>query len=99
MRGDQRLQIGEKHRVGAAGVGQKCASRRSLNGKGGLKQILDSGPLFGRHGAVGPWSPRIRNALATAQSRFTVAGEIANAAAVSSTLRPANTLSSTIRPC
>src|SRR5262249_17161203 len=56
-----------------------------------------SGPIIRRRHLV--LSSLYNHSLAVAQSRFTVAGEIPSASAVSSTDSPAKNLSSTTRLC
>jgi hypothetical protein len=52
------------------------------------EQLLDLAPALGGGAGHPSSSSRLSHARAMVQSRFTVAGEVPNASAVSSTLRP-----------
>ena len=86
-----------QHRVGSARLGKIRLAFGVVAGQRAFKDALHSRPIVQRvHLAL---SSLYSHNFAVAQSRFTVAGEMPRASAVSSTDKPTKNLSSTTRLC
>ena len=95
--GQQAIDPRAQRRVGSAGLSEICLAFGVLARQGAFEDALHSRPVVQRvHPAL---SSLYSHSFAVAQSRFTVAGEMPRASAVSLTDKPAKNLSSTTRLC
>src|SRR5581483_7782702 len=90
---EQGLDLGAKAGVGGAGLVEKGGARGAVDFEGVGDDLLHAVPAGGGHD-----SSRLRKRRATDHSRLTVAVERPRTSAVSSTVRPPKTRSSTISP-
>src|SRR5439155_5121709 len=102
---DERSRFARKHLVAARLLAQPLVPRGPRLIERAVEERLEALPLIPRHGS--PSSPssdaqsiaRLSHARAIAHCRFTVAGDVPTASAVSSTVRPPKYRSSTMRAC
>jgi hypothetical protein len=95
---EQRGHLSAETQVAGTGGIQKPLARGRLTIERRREKLLDPAPALGggtRHASP---SSRLSQARAMVQSRFTVAGDVPNASAVSSTLIPPKKRHSTTRP-
>ena len=94
---EQALHLAQKLRVGTSlGSGEGVALGR-VDVERGVEDFVDALPAFAGHGSGLRSSSRASQARAIVQCRFTVAGEVSIASAVSSTVRPPKNRNSTMR--